>query len=139
MGVLSDERKRRHLDWLLTKPRDRQPSTQKAHADELGVSPRTLRDWEADPEFIGVWEHEAIAVAGGPERTQQLLDKLFNVGMGEDRDRVAAAKQFFAIAQSIRPPAPKADAPSARGMTDAEIEAAIQRLDPRFTPLKAVQ
>lgn len=43
------ERMAVYVDWLLTPPNERDPSTKTALAELLGVSPQTLRNYEREP------------------------------------------------------------------------------------------
>jgi hypothetical protein len=101
---LTDARHLRLVEWLTTAPGLREPRTKEQLADELGVSPRTLRDWQNRPEVRARWEKEAVAVAGDPERTQRILDALYNAATDpEARDRVQAAKAWAEMTGAIKP------------------------------------
>jgi transcriptional regulator with XRE-family HTH domain len=102
---LSDPRKVRLLEWLTTPPIERSPRTQKELADELMVSPRTIRDWRDDDRFRRVWEKRAKEVAGDPERIQRVLNALFDAATDpQARDRVAAGKLYLESINAIKPP-----------------------------------
>ena len=49
--TMLDERQERYLDWLLTAPKDREPSSKQKLADELGVNVRTMSGWEEKRAF----------------------------------------------------------------------------------------
>jgi predicted xylose isomerase-like sugar epimerase len=102
--LFDDARKLRLLEWLTTVPSERSPRTKGGLADELGVSARTLRDWQAKDEFLREWEKRAREVAGDPERTQRVLDALFQTGVdSEHRQHVQAAKTFLEAIGAIKP------------------------------------
>lgn len=45
------EIKDQYMEWLLTPPGEREPSTKKAFAETFDVAEKTLRNWEAEPAF----------------------------------------------------------------------------------------
>lgn len=103
-----DARHRALLDWTLTAPAERVHKTKKALADSLGVSDRTLRDWEEHPEFKAAHEAEFRATAGSRERTKALLDQLYSDSLDPNSDkRVQAAKLYWDIARALAPPEPE--------------------------------
>lgn len=103
--IYDDERKVRLLEWLTTIPSERKPSTKAALAEELGVSPRTLRDWQARDDFHREWEKRAREVAGDPEKMQAVLQAMFEAATDRDaKDRVSAAKTWLEANGAIRPP-----------------------------------
>lgn len=105
MEELSDPRHVRLLEWLTTAPSERVPATKSGLADELGVSARTLRHWQAQEGFVRVWERRVREVAGTPERTQLVLDTLFAAATdSSNRSQVQAAKLFLEAIDAIRPP-----------------------------------
>lgn len=121
MAVLPDPRHETFCDWLVTAPREREITTLSALGESLGVSRRTLHDWKQRPEFRAEWDSRAVAVAGDPERTQRILDALYEVGTDtESPKQVPAAKAWADIAGVIKPP--KKD----EGLTGA----AMLNLDP---------
>ncbi len=103
--MLDDGRHIRLVNWLTTPPHDRQPRTQKALAEELGVSERTIRDWKERPEVRAAWEKQAKEVAGDPEKVSMALDQLYKTAMDpEHRQHVAAMKLWLEAVEAIRPP-----------------------------------
>lgn len=133
---LDDQRKVSYLGWLLTKPSEREPKFQAGIAEKLGVSARTLRDWQAQPEFLKLWRACSVKVIGSPEKTQQVMEALFETATGTDdkgnpfRDRVAAAKTWLSAADSITPPEEKGlgGAPDLSSLSDDELAAIAARL-----------
>lgn len=112
-----------YLEWLTTAKQERDILTKQDFARHLGVNVKTLRRWEARDVFRKRWEERSKEVVGSPERTQDLLDTLFQRGMGGD---VAAAKLYFTVTGAIKPPeiTVKSDS-SASSYSDAELEAMI--------------
>lgn len=102
----NDQRKLRLLEWLLTPPSDREPATKTALADELGVTARTLRNWESDARFVRLLREETIRVSGGVERAKILLDQLFADATNENNsatERTRAATEFLKVTKAISP------------------------------------
>lgn len=79
-----DERQEKYLEWLLCPSRMRQPATQEAFAKEMGVDTTTLRRWQKRPAFADQWKKRVEELQGSPERTQALLDNLYERAMGGD-------------------------------------------------------
>jgi hypothetical protein len=125
--MMLDQQKLRFIDWLCTAPTERQPATMEGIADELGVASRTLRDWKKRPDFIKEWEKRAVEVAGSPERTQLLLDKLYEVAMDSASSKqVNAAKLFLDVMGAIKPPDVKVTVTqTAEKLSDEELDALI--------------
>ena len=96
------------MEWLLTPKDEREPATKAAMARELRRSEKTLRDWEALPDFRKEWESRAREAMGGPERLKQIADALFSEALDKDsRKQVAAAKLFAELVGAHTPPAPE--------------------------------
>lgn len=144
--LFDDARKLRLLEWLVTAPSERSPATKQGLADELGVAPRTLREWQARDDFHREWEKRAKEVAGDPERTQRVLDSLFRAATDpEARDRVQASKAYLEAVGAIKPPAVvERSVSTVAGLSDAELHALIaqkagEALDARGSGLRAVK
>jgi hypothetical protein len=125
--LLDDPRHQRLLEWLLTAPASREPSTKNALAAELSVADRTLRDWEAKPEFQAAWRAGFQSVAGSMERTKAIMDRLYEDAVNPDNDkRVMASKQYWDMAKSIAPPEPETQASRrAAELSDDELRAML--------------
>ena len=97
--------KQRYLDWLLTPPREREPRTMEALADELGVTRRTMTTWRTqDKEFMETWERMYLSTIGNPGRKQEIMDTLFRTASDpDDPKHVQAAKTYFEIEGSMKP------------------------------------
>lgn len=100
--------RRRYMEWLLTPKAERQPATKRGIAEELRRSEKTLRDWEALPDFRAEWEARAREAMGGPERLKEIADALFAQALDpESRKQVQAAKLFAELIGAHTPPAPE--------------------------------
>lgn len=120
------------LEWLLTAPGEREPSSQAKLATEvLHVSERTLRDWKSQAAFVAEWDRRAVAVAGSPERTQRIMDALAAVAVNpEDPKMVQAGKLWADMAGVIRPKRTDAgvDRSKLLGMTQEQLKALYAEL-----------
>jgi len=103
--ALEDPRHQRLVDWLTTPKQERQPSTAKDLARELGVSERTLRDWKERSYIREQWEDQAKKVVGSPERAQDVLEAMYQRAIDStDAKQVQAAKLYLEAIEAIRPP-----------------------------------
>jgi hypothetical protein len=124
--TIEDPRHLRLLDWLTTVPRERNPKTKQGLADEIGVSTRSLRDWQSKPEFVKVWEQRVRDVAGSPERTQLVLEALFETATDrQDRGHVSAAKLYLEAVEAISPPKVNVSVTDTRQLSDEELNTLI--------------
>jgi hypothetical protein len=81
--VLSSEQQQ-YLDWLCTVPSERQPATKTAFAGTVSVDVKTLRRWEKKTVFRDEWEKRVNHIQGSPERTQRVLDTLYERALEGD-------------------------------------------------------
>lgn len=83
--------KTRYLEWLMTPPGEREPSSKEAFAEAEQVSSRTLYNWEQEDEFQEALR--SLKVKWGnrwyPDILQSLMDTVLT---GPPAQRVAAAK-----------------------------------------------
>lgn len=83
--------KRAYLEWLLTIPGEREPSTKTDMATHLGVSMRTLYNWESDPEFQA--KMRSVKLEWGSRWYPEILEQLMKVvSDGPPAQKVQAAK-----------------------------------------------
>lgn len=123
--VFEDVRKVRLLAWLTTPPHERVPSSQNKLADELGVSPRTIRDWKALPAFRSRWEKEAKETFD-PEMVQRVVQRMFEHALDDSSPKQAKAWELFLkTVDAIKPPQVDLAAKKAAELTDAELEALL--------------
>lgn len=90
-----------YLEWLCTAPTERDPSTKTALAERLGVNRKTLTRWESNPLFRKEWESKVTAIQGSPERTQRLLDTLYNSAINGD---TKSAQLYLQATNRMAPP-----------------------------------
>ena len=74
----------KYLDWLCTAPQERQPASKKQYAIKNTVDVTTLRRWEKKQVFRQEWQTRVDDLQGSPERTQALLDTLYNKALEGD-------------------------------------------------------
>ncbi len=90
-----------YVEWLCTAPSERVPPTKKACAVALGVDITTLRRWEKKDVFRQAWKDSVDEVQGSPERTQRLLDTLYQKGLDGD---VKSAQLYLQATNRMAPP-----------------------------------
>lgn len=121
-NVLSDKQER-YVRWLTTAPALREPSSKLAFASEVGVDVTTLHRWEKREVFRKQWASQVDEVVGSPERTQRLLDRLFDAGMDGDEK---AARLYFQVLGKLAPQQMNVSVDKkGSDMSDAELDAAI--------------
>lgn len=124
--VLEDARKLRLLNWLITPPGMREPSSQNALAEELGVSSRTIRDWKQAPVFRALWEKQAKDIVGDPEKVQRVLEMLYDTALDTTNARhVKAAELYLKAVDGIKPPEASLAEKKAAELSDNELEALL--------------
>jgi hypothetical protein len=77
-----DARQLAYLDWICVPAPNREPSSKKAYATLHQVDITTLRRWEKLSHFRREWEERLQLLQGNPERTQKLLDSLYERAFG---------------------------------------------------------
>ncbi|CAB4151628.1 Homeodomain, phBC6A51-type [uncultured Caudovirales phage] len=100
MAEIFDTRQEQFLTWLCTPPNGRVPSSQAALAKHIGVDETTLRRWKNKPAFKQEWKRRIEDLQGSPERTQQLLDNLFERAIGGDNN---SAKLYLQATGRLAP------------------------------------
>ena len=113
-----------YLDWLCTAPSERTPPSKNKMAAHLGVDITTLRRWEKKPNFRKQWQDKVDDIQGSPERTQAVLDMLYNKAT-QDND-VKSAQLYLQATNRMAPPT--VEVKSDRKLTelsDAELDALI--------------
>jgi hypothetical protein len=113
-----------YLDWLCTAPSERVPPSKNKMAGHLGVDITTLRRWEKKPNFRQQWQDKVDDIQGSPERTQAVLDMLYNKAT-QDND-VKSAQLYLQATNRMAPPT--VEVKSDRKLTelsDSELDALI--------------
>src|SRR5690349_25101158 len=99
-----DWRHEKLMDWLLTPPTRREPSTRSELATLLGVDARTMRGWSEHPQFREEWQRRVSKLIGSPERHQSILDNLYRAATDpKNRNQVQAAKLYLEATDAIKP------------------------------------
>lgn len=111
-----DPAQERFILWLLTPKDEREPETQDALADELGVSASKLSNWKKDPEFLAEWNATYLRTIGNPGTKMGIMSTLIKTASDEDDPKhVQAAKAYFEIEGSLRP----------KGSVDVKVESGV--------------
>lgn len=83
--------KEQFLDWLMTPPGEREPATKTEFAEQFGVSPKTLYNWEREPKFQE--KLFQLRVEWGNRWYPDILAKLMDIVLnGPPAQSVAASK-----------------------------------------------
>ncbi len=96
-----DARQESYISWLCTPPSERVPSSKEKYADSIGVNVVTLRRWEKKEVFKKTWASKVEDIQGSPERSQRLLDTLYNQAIGGD---IRAAQLYLQATNRMSPP-----------------------------------
>jgi transcriptional regulator with XRE-family HTH domain len=119
---LLDARHEQYLEWLVTPTTERTPRTQTELARQLGVDPTTLRRWEKKDWFKREWDRRVNEIQGSPERTQRLLDALYDKALGGDNK---AAQLYLQATNRLLPAPTIINNNKASDLSDEELEALI--------------
>lgn len=81
------------IDWLLDPERQ---GSQVKWAEDRGMSPATVSKWKKEPFFRMEWQERADKLNGGIERTQQVIDALFEAAtVGKDTKAMSLYLQYI--------------------------------------------
>ena len=113
----------RYLDWLCTAPSERVPASKAKYAIEHVVDISTLRRWEKKEVFRSQWKEQVDEVQGSPERTQRLLDNLYNKALEGD---TKSAELYLKATNRMAPPSVTISSnKKATELTDVELDSLI--------------
>jgi predicted transcriptional regulator len=130
MEALQDPRHIRLVEWLVTPPSVREPQTQAGIAKELGVAPRTIRDWQQRDDVRRAWKKEADELVGDPSKVQEVLETLRQQALDPTHRQYAqCVKTYLEAVDAIKPPDNKLELKLSkdelRNFTDDELDARI--------------
>ena len=83
-SLLLTQEQEEYLAWLLTPELQRVPATKKAWAEAHGMHQNSPLNWEKKKAFVERWRLGIEGLNQSPERTQRLLDALYDQGLGGD-------------------------------------------------------
>lgn len=95
-----DERQEKYLNWLLVPAPMRVPANKTLYGKENGVDDTTLRRWEKKPHFKNEWQKRMEELQGSPERTQKLLDTIYDRALNGDNK---AAQLYLQATNKLAP------------------------------------
>ena len=95
-----DARQEKYMNWLVVPAPMREPSSKAAYAKANGVDETTLRRWEKKPHFKAEWQKRVEELQGSPERTQKLLDTIYERALGGDNK---AAQLYLQATNRLAP------------------------------------
>ena len=84
MESILEPKQEQYLNWLVVPAPYRQPKTEEAMAELLEVNDSTLRRWKKKPAFAAEWKRRVEELQGSPERTQKLMDNLYDRALNGD-------------------------------------------------------
>ena len=118
-----DARQEAYIVWLCTPPSERVPSSKEKYAESIEVNVTTLRRWEKKDVFRKKWQEKVDDIQGSPERSQRLLDTLYNAALGGD---IKAAQLYLQATNRMAPPSVtvKSETTVAQ-LSDKELDALI--------------
>ena len=134
---LADPRHERLVEWLASTDDIRKaegwPTTQVGIAEELGVSPRTVRDWMAKEEVRRAWNERAQEIIGDPSKVSEVLENLRLVALDPTHRQYAqAVKTYLEAVKAIQPPETNVNVKLSRdeiaGFMDDELDEKIAAL-----------
>ena len=124
-----DARQEEYLNWLLAPAHERTPATQVEFARHVGVDSSTLRRWEKKEFFKKEWERRVNDLQGSPERTQRLLDALYDKALKGD---TRAATLYLQATHRLTPAPSSTSASKSMGeLSDEELDQLIGKMAER--------
>ena len=126
--TLLDPRQEQYLNWLLTPAHERQPSSQQKYCDLHNIDPTTVRRWQKKPHFIKEWDKRVEELQGSPERTQRILDALYEKGLDGD---VRASKLYLEATHRLIPTKAVEQKVTTSELSDEELDELIAKVADR--------
>jgi hypothetical protein len=115
-----------YLAWILLPEPARVPSSKRQWAEKHDVHYNTVNNWEKSKVFQARWKEGVDGMAQSPERTQRLLDSLFNKGL--DGDVRAAQLYLTATGQMPQNQTLNIKHENAKSLSDEELESLIVQM-----------
>ena len=130
----------KYLDWLCTAPSERVPASKNKYSMENAVDISTMRRWEKKDIFRSRWKTQVDDIQGSPERTQKLLDNLYNKALEGD---TKSAELYLKATNRMAPPSVTISSNKKTvDLSDAELDSLIaavaEREKAQRTHLKAM-
>ena len=128
-GVLNmrrsvNEKQSLYIDWLISMPEKRKPTTRKGWAAEHGVSAYTLKRWESDVTFKREWDRRLNEIGFSPENHAKVMNALLKVARDDETASVTAMKLWTERYDKMKPPEddkPAEKAPSVSDLSDNDL------------------
>ena len=119
----------KYLDWLCTAPSERVPASKNKYSMENAVDISTMRRWEKKDIFRDRWKTQVDDIQGSPERTQKLLDNLYNKALEGD---TKSAELYLKATNRMAPPSVTISSNKKTvDLTDAELDSLIATIAER--------
>jgi hypothetical protein len=120
-----------YLEWLCTPRHLRSPESEAKWATANHIDETTPRRWKRTAHFRKEWDSRMKELQGTPERTQELLDSLYDQGRGSKEKcehcgqrggDVRAAELWGRWTGQLKVAEAPAPAPSLRDVSDEQLE-----------------
>lgn len=119
----------KYLEWLCTAPSERVPASKNKYSMEHGVDISTMRRWEKKDIFRTQWKTQVDDLQGSPERTQRLLDNLYNKALEGD---TKSAELYLKATNRMAPPSVTISSNKKTvDLSDAELDSLISTIAER--------
>ena len=119
----------KYLDWLCTAPSERVPASKNKYSMENAVDISTMRRWEKKDIFRSRWKTQVDDIQGSPERTQKLLDNLYNKALEGD---TKSAELYLKATNRMAPPSVTISSNKKTvDLSDAELDSLIATIAER--------
>jgi len=102
------------------------PASKAKYAIEHGVDETTLRRWQKKEVFLNEWKKRVDDIQGSPERTQKLLDTLYNKALEGD---TKSAQLYLQATNRMLPPTVTVQSnKKATELSDSELDELIGQI-----------
>ena len=115
-----------YLDWLCTAPSERIPASKAKYALEHAIDETTLRRWQRKEIFVNEWKKRVDDIQGSPERTQKLLDTLYDKAL--EGDTKSAQLYLQATNRMLPPTVTLQSTKKTNELTDRELDELIGQI-----------
>ncbi len=115
-----------YLDWLCTAPSERVPASKAKYALEHTIDETTLRRWQKKEVFLNEWKKRVDDIQGSPERTQKLLDTLYDKAL--EGDTKSAQLYLQATNRMLPPTVTLQSTKKTNELTDKELDELIGQI-----------
>ena len=98
-----NEKQSMYLDWLLSQPETRKPTTRKAWGKKHGVGYAMLLGWECDDTFLREWNRRVNEIGFSPDKHAKVVAALYKAATDADLSNVTAMNKWLDRRDTIMP------------------------------------